>query len=78
MLESKKEGKTAQKFSIKTSVQHGRSADRIVEYATKEGAELIIIGNLCAGTIFSKLIKTLSSVSQIVSEKANPPVPIVH
>ena len=78
MLESKKQGKTETGFTIKTTVQHGKPADKIVEYASKEGIDLIIVGNVGAGTKLSKLIKNLGSVSRTVSEKASCPVMIIH
>ena len=82
MLENKKKGNsttaTTVGFSIETVVEHGKPADRIVEYADKEGIDLIIIGNTGTSTKLSRMIKTLGSVSRSVSEKASCPVMITH
>jgi nucleotide-binding universal stress UspA family protein len=78
MLEGKKKDKSASGLSIKTAVEHGKPADKILEYASKEGIDLVIIGNVGAGTKLSKLIKNLGSVSRTISEKASCPVMIVH
>lgn len=78
MLENKKKGNSTVGFSIETVVEHGKPADRIVEYADKEGIDLIIIGNTGTGTKLSRMIKTLGSVSRSVSEKASCPVMIMH
>lgn len=77
MLENKKKSASARGFVINTVVQHGKPADEIVKYASKEGMDLMIIGNVGAGTKF-KIIKFLGSVSRAVSEKAFCPVMIVH
>ena len=74
----KKRDKAASDLSIKTAVEHGKPADKILEYASKEGMDLIIIGNVGAGTKLSKIIKNIGSVSRTVSEKATCPVMIVH
>ncbi len=78
MLEVKKRDKATSGLSIKTAVEHGKPADKVLEYANKEGIDLVIIGNVGAGTKFSKIIKNIGSVSRTVSEKAICPVMIVH
>lgn len=78
ILENVKKGNSTIGFSIETVVKHGKPADRIVEYAIKEGTDLIIIGNTGTGTKLSRVIKTLGSVSRTVSEKASCPVMIMH
>jgi nucleotide-binding universal stress UspA family protein len=78
MLEGRRKDKSALGFSIKTVVEHGKPADKIMEYADKEGIDVIIIGNVGTGTKFSRMIKTLGSVSRTVSEKASCPVMIIH
>ena len=78
ILENVKKGNSTIGFSIETVVKHGKPADRVVEYAIKEGTDLIIIGNTGTGTKLSRVIKTLGSVSRTVSEKASCPVMIMH
>lgn len=62
---------------LKIQVLYGRRnpADTIIEYANKEGADLIIIGSTGLGR-FSK-IKAHGSVSRVVSERAKCPVMII-
>ena len=80
MLERKKEeveSITGSKAVVKIAVSLGDSvAEKILEIAKTEKADLIIIGNVGRGGI-SKL-KTLGSVSRAVSERALCPVTIVH
>ena len=78
MLEGKKKDKSSLGLSVKTAVEHGKPADKILEYSDKEGIDLIIIGNVGTGTKFSRMIKTLGSVSRTVGEKASCPVMIIH
>jgi nucleotide-binding universal stress UspA family protein len=68
--------KTLDNVTINTQVLVGYVADKIVEYASNENVDLIIIGNIGLGGI-SKL-KCLGSVSRAVSERAKCPVMIVH
>jgi nucleotide-binding universal stress UspA family protein len=51
-------------------------SDTILEFAKKEKADLIVIGNIGLSGI-SKL-KTLGSVSRSIAEKSSCPVLIVH
>lgn len=68
---------SSNKVTIRILVLLGDSvSDSIVEFAEKEKADLIIIGNIGL-TGFSKL-KTLGSVSRAVSERSSCPVLIVH
>ncbi len=58
-------------------VSQGNSiSDTILEFANKEKADLIVIGNIGLSGI-SKL-KTLGSVSRSIAEKSSCPVLIVH
>ncbi len=77
MLEAKRKEKSASGLRIGIVIEHGKPADRIVEYAAGQKVDLIVIGSVGAGTI-SKMIRTLGSVSRAVSEKASCPVMIVH
>jgi nucleotide-binding universal stress UspA family protein len=61
---------------IRTEVAAGNVADTVIEFAQKEKADLIIIGNVGLSGL-SKL-KTLGSVSRAVSERASCPVMIIH
>lgn len=54
----------------------GSISDNIIDFADKEDANIIVIGNIGLGGV-SK-VKTLGSISRNVSEKANCPVLIVH
>jgi nucleotide-binding universal stress UspA family protein len=58
-------------------VSHGNSiSDTIIEFANKEKADLIVIGNIGLSGI-SKL-KSLGSVSRSITEKSSCPALIVH
>jgi nucleotide-binding universal stress UspA family protein len=58
-------------------VSHGNSiSDTIIEFANKEKADLIVIGNIGLSGI-SKL-KSLGSVSRSIAEKSRCPVLIIH
>lgn len=59
-----------------TAVRYGYAADEIVRFASEEGTDLLIIGNVGLRGI-SKL-RVLGSVSRSVAEKASCPVMIVH
>lgn len=80
MLERKKkeaENIAGTDVAVKTTVLLGDPiAEKIVELARTEKADLIVIGNVGLSGI-SKL-KTLGSVSRAVSERASCPVMIVH
>ena len=58
-------------------VSHGNSiSDTILEFANKEKADLIVMGN--TGLSGLSKLKTLGSVSRSVAEKSSCPVLIVH
>jgi nucleotide-binding universal stress UspA family protein len=58
-------------------VSHGNSiSDTIIEFAIKEKADLIVIGN--TGLSGMSKLKTLGSVSRSIAEKTSCPVLIVH
>ena len=66
-------------FTIRTEVvvsQGNSISDTIINFANKEKADLIVVGNTGLSGI-SKL-KTLGSVSRSITEKSNCPVLIVH
>lgn len=74
MLAEKKHELEASGVEVKTRVEVGYPAERILA-AEEEGADLIVIGNVGLSG-FSKL-KAIGSVSRVVSEKAKCPVLIV-
>ncbi len=76
MLEEKKKEMESDAIEIRTSVLVGYPADKIIEFAKDEKADLIIIGNV--GLSGLSKVKTLGSVSRAVSENAKCPVMIVH
>jgi nucleotide-binding universal stress UspA family protein len=58
-------------------VSQGNSiSDTILEFASKEKADLIVIGNIGLSGILK--LKTLGSVSRSIAEKSSCPVLIVH
>jgi nucleotide-binding universal stress UspA family protein len=63
-------------FETKTEVLTGHISNTIIDFAEKEKADLIVIGNV-GRTGISKM-RTLGSVSRKVSEAAPCPVMIVH
>lgn len=63
-------------FEVKTKVLAGHISNTIIDFAGKEKANLIVIGNV-GRTGISK-IRTLGSVSRSVSERAPCPIMIVH
>jgi nucleotide-binding universal stress UspA family protein len=77
VLSRKKEQiKKSSDFEITTKIMRGHVSDTIIEYAKKENAELIVIGN--TGRSGISRLRTLGSVSRSVSERAPCPVMIVH
>jgi nucleotide-binding universal stress UspA family protein len=63
-------------FEIKTKVLAGHVSNTIIEFASKENVDLIVIGNVGRSGI--SRIRMLGSVSRSVSERAPCPVMIVH
>lgn len=78
MLEDKKRSRAMSGFSLRTEIEYGKPADKIIEFAAKEKVDLIVIGSVGTGTKVSRMIRTLGSVSRAVSERAGCPVTIVH
>lgn len=77
VLDKKKEEiSKSSSFEVKTKVLAGHISNTIIDFAGKEKADLIVIGNV-GRTGISK-IRTLGSVSRSVSERAPCPVMIVH
>jgi nucleotide-binding universal stress UspA family protein len=77
VLDNKKEEiKKKVGFDIRTRILTGQISDTIIDFADKEKADLIVIGNV--GRIGISKIKTLGSVSRSVSERAPCPVMIIH
>jgi nucleotide-binding universal stress UspA family protein len=70
------EKKTTGNFEIRTEVLVGHISNSIIDFAAREGIELIVIGSIGLSGI--SRIKTLGSVSRKVSERAQCPVIIVH
>jgi nucleotide-binding universal stress UspA family protein len=75
MLAEKKHDVESSGMVVKTRVEVGYPAERILAAAEEEDADLIVIGNVGLSG-FSKL-KAIGSVSRVVSEKAKCPVLIV-
>ena len=67
----------AQGTSINIFITAGNPSDRIVDYATNEKIDLIIIGSVGL-TGVSKFFKGLGSVSRNVSERVSCPVLIIR
>lgn len=63
------------RFSVRVEVLYGSPVEKIIEFAHKEKADVIVMGNIGLSG-FSKL-KVLGSVSRSVSERAEVPVMIV-
>jgi nucleotide-binding universal stress UspA family protein len=77
VLEKKKEEiKKKPGLEIRTKLVTGHISNPIIEFAAQEKIDLIVIENVGRSGI-SKL-KTLGSVSRIVSERAPCPVMIIH
>jgi nucleotide-binding universal stress UspA family protein len=77
MLNKKKMEYSTSNISISTDVVTGRRpADRIIEFASNNKVDLIVMGTHGLSGIF-KRIKALGSVSRAVTEKANCPVLLV-
>ena len=76
-LDERKRKFEAQGISIKIYITAGNPSDRIVDYATNEKIDLIIIGSVGL-TGVSKLFKGLGSVSRNVSERVSCPVLIIR
>ncbi len=77
VLDSKKEEiKKKSGLDIRTRILIGQISDIIIDFAAKEKADLIVIGNV--GLTGISRIKTLGSVSRSVSERAPCPVMIIH
>lgn len=71
MLDEKKhECGTAERKKIKTDIVLGKPADKIAEYAEREGVKLIIMGSTGYVGIAKKL-RILGSVSKGVSVRAS-------
>lgn len=65
-----------EQFSVRVEVLYGSPVEKIIEFAHKEKVDVIVMGNICLSSSFSKL-KVLGSVSRSVSERADVPVMIV-
>ena len=77
VLDKKKEEiKKTAGLEIRTKLLTGHISNAIIDFAAKEKADLIVIGNVGRSGI-SK-IRTLGSVSRSVSERAPCPVMIIH
>jgi len=77
LLNKKKEEiKKTLNFEIEVKVSAGHVSETILEFAKQEKVDLIIIGNVGRSGL-SKL-RTLGSVSRVVSEKSVCPVMIIH
>ena len=77
ILEKKKEEiKENAGLEIKTMLLSGHISNAIIDFATKEKVDLIVIGNV--GRSGLSRIKTLGSVSRSISERAPCPVMIIH
>lgn len=72
----KEEIKKMAGLEIRTKLLTGHISNTIINFATKEKVDLIVIGNVGRSGI-SK-IKTLGSVSRSVSERGPCPVLIIH
>lgn len=76
-LEERKRNIQAQGISINVFITKGNPTDKIVDYATNEKVDLVVIGSVGL-TGVSKLFKGLGSVSRNVSERVSCPVLIVR
>jgi nucleotide-binding universal stress UspA family protein len=76
LVEKKDAIKKSSDFEIKTKVLAGHISNTIIEFAEKEKADLIVIGNV--GRAGISRIRTLGSVSRSVSERAPCPVMVIH
>lgn len=76
LTKKRDEIKKSSDFEIKTKVLAGHVSNIIIEFASKENIDLIVIGNVGRSGI--SRIRMLGSVSRSVSERAPCPVMIVH
>jgi len=76
LAKKKEEIKLASDSEIKTAVLSGPIAQTIIEYATRQKVDLIVIGSV--GRSGLSRLRALGSVSRSVSERALCPVMIVH
>ena len=76
-LDERKRKIEAQGISIDVFVTKGNPSDKIVDYATNEKVDLVVIGSVGL-TGVSKFVKGLGSVSRNVSERVSCPVLIVR
>jgi nucleotide-binding universal stress UspA family protein len=63
-------------LSVETKVVIGNTPDMIIEFATNEKVELIVMGT--SGLKGISRIKALGSIARSVSERAPCPVMLVH
>jgi len=63
-------------LSVETKVFIGNTPDMIIEFATNEKVELIVMGT--SGLKGISRIKALGSIARSVSERAPCPVMLVH
>lgn len=76
-LDERKRKIKAQGISINIFLTKGNPSDKIVDYATNEKVDLVVIGSVGL-TGVSKFFKGLGSVSRNVSERVSCPVLIVR
>ena len=77
ILDKKKEEiRKSSGFEIVTKLLAGHISNTIIDFAEKEKADLIVIGNVGRSGI--SRIRTLGSVSRSVSERAPCPIMIIH
>ena len=67
----------AQGIPIDIFVTKGNPSDKIVEYATNEKVDLVVVGSIGL-TGVSKFFKGLGSVSRNVAERVSCPVLIIR
>jgi nucleotide-binding universal stress UspA family protein len=75
-LEAKRKEYRTTGIGITIAVRVGHVVDSIVEFAKKEGVELVVISNVGSGVTSNKGM--LGSVSRSVAERASCPVLIVR
>jgi nucleotide-binding universal stress UspA family protein len=79
MLDEKRNeilAKSRSDIGVQTKVLMGSPAEKIIEFASHEAADLIVIGNV--GLSGVSKFRALGSVSRAVGERASCPVIIVH
>ena len=76
-LTKEKEKLKHREFQLDIFVTKGNPSDRIVDYATNEKIDLVVVGSIGL-TGVSKFFKGLGSVSRNVSERVSCPVLIIR